>query len=185
MLSRIFDRIKCLFQPRSCPALRESLALLASQVQNINAELKPNGGSSLRDSINRIEQCQKEISIRQLISDQRQRAILSDMNFGVLETDAQGNCVWANRMYTRLTGRSLDELVGKGWINTIAHDERDRVLEDWNSAIEDCREFESTYHVATPDGERIRITARTIKMRGTRGEPLGYIEVVQMADALE
>lgn len=96
-MARYADRVKCMFQPKACPALQSDLSAMMAQINAITAELRPNGGSSLRDSINRIEQCQKEISTRQLISDQRQRAILSDMNFGVLETDASGNCIWANR----------------------------------------------------------------------------------------
>jgi len=67
--------------------LRTDIEALSEQVRFIVCELKPNGGASVRDSLNRIE-------LRQVLQEQRQWAILSDMSVGVFETDAEGEFIY-------------------------------------------------------------------------------------------
>ena len=93
--------------------LKTDLAALSQQMEFVVTELKPNGGASIRDCLNRIE-------LRQLLSDQRQWAVFADMAMGVFETNAAGGFIRVNRKYLRITGRSLEEVKGSGWVNTIA-----------------------------------------------------------------
>jgi len=61
--------------------IKTDIAALTKSVNFVVTELQPNGGASIRDSLNRIE-------LRQVLQEQRQKAILSDMSIGVFETDA-------------------------------------------------------------------------------------------------
>lgn len=148
--------------------LKNDITTLTKQVSFVVTELQPNGGASVRDSLNRIE-------LRQVLQEQRQKAILSDMSIGVFETDNQGQVVWVNRKYLRMTGRTPDEVKGSGWINTIAHRDRERVVLSWETAIEEGREFEDTFLMITPDNERVPVQARTYKMTGQDDHQLGFL----------
>jgi len=53
-----------------------------------------------------------------------------------------------------MTGRAPDEVKGSGWINTIAHRDRERIVLAWNKAVEEEREFEEQFMLITPDDER-------------------------------
>lgn len=148
--------------------IKIDIAALSEQVGFVVTELKPNGGASVRDSLNRIE-------LRQVLQEQRQKAILSDMSVGVFETNNEGEFVWVNRKYLRMTGRAPDEVKGSGWINTIAHRDRDRVVKAWTKAIEEEREFEEEFMMITPDDERCQVQARTYKMSAQDNSPLGFL----------
>lgn len=137
--------------------LKTDLAAMQNQLQFVVDELRPNGGASIRDSLNRIE-------IRQVLHEQRQKAILSDMTVGVFETDVKGNFVWVNRKYLRMTGRAPGEVKGTGWVNTVADRDRERVVNEWNAAIAEQREFEAEFMMLTPDNERLCVHMRTYKM---------------------
>lgn len=148
--------------------IKTDIAALSTQVGLVVQELQPNGGASVRDSLNRIE-------LRQVLQEQRQKAILSDMSVGVFETDTQGEFVWVNRKYLRMTGRAPDEVKGSGWINTIAHRDRERVVLAWNTAIREEREFEEEFTMITPDDDRCEVSARTYKMSGQDDQPIGFL----------
>lgn len=148
--------------------LRTDIEALGKQVAFIVDELLPNGGASFRDSLNRIE-------LRQLLQEQRQWAILSDMALGVFETDQHGEFIRVNRKYLRMTGRAPEEVEGSGWINTVAERDRERVVNAWNEAIAEEREFECSYMLITPDDDRVQVSVRTYKLDGHDGEPLGFL----------
>ena len=151
--------------------IRTDLECVAQQMEFVVNELKPNGGMSIRDSLNRIE-------IRQVLQEQRQKAILSDMSVGVFETDNHGDYIWVNRKYLRMTGRAPSEVNGSGWINTVAERDRERVKAEWDEAIAEGREFESHFMIITPDNGRLEVCIRTYKMVDSNNAPLGFMGMV-------
>lgn len=152
--------------------LNANLGNVNLKVDQLMSEMKPNGGSTMRDALNRME-------TELLTQGQFQRAVVSDAESGVMQLDKEGNCIWANRTFTRMMGRSLDEILGRGWVNTIAPAERDHVLLQWDAAVEEEREFESEYHAQAPSGDRFLISVKTVVLRDRHHRTLGYIKSVR------
>ena len=155
--------------------LRTDVAALTEQVAFIVSELKPNGGQSQRDCLDRIEE-------RQVLYDQRQWAILSDMSVGVFETNKDGEFTKVKRKFLRMTGRTPEEVKGSGWVNTVAMRDRKRVESEWLQAIAEERELETVFLMITPDDERMQVSARTYKMIGQDGRPLGFLGMLAPLD---
>jgi PAS domain S-box-containing protein len=147
--------------------IKTDIGCLAQKLDFIVAELHPNGGASIRDSLNRIE-------LRQVLQEQRQRAILSDMSIGVFETNVAGHCVWANRKYLRITGRTFEEVEGTGWINILAHGDRDRIIKSWDASIKEEREFEEVCDIVSPDGGVTHCRVQSYKM-SDENDTIGYL----------
>src|SRR3990172_4867030 len=78
--------------------LRSSFEIL----EKMHEEFKPNGGTSLRDAVNRIE-------AKLLIEQHARRALSMAMDVGMFETDGQGMCTWVNQYYTDLTGLATED----------------------------------------------------------------------------
>jgi PAS domain S-box-containing protein len=142
------------------------------QLADIIKEIHPNGGTSMKDALGRIERTQ-------LIADQRQKAIISDLDYGTWETNEQGLVIWVNRTLCRMTGRTPNEILGHGWINMIATEDRERVHKEWDESIADAREFELEYNYATPEGERVKVLSRTIKMVSANGATIGFFGIAK------
>jgi PAS domain S-box-containing protein len=124
-----------------------NVAMDASSIHEIiKKELSTNGGSSLKDAINRIES-------RLSIQDGKSRATLSLLDSPIWESDEDGNCVWVNRAYRRITGYDIDSVKDMGWISIIAPDSREAVQEEWINAIRDRRHFSLTYNIITSFGK--------------------------------
>lgn len=104
-----------------------------------------------QDTLNRVE-------LREV-----PKSMLAGLSVGIFETDDEGEYVWVNRKYLRMTGRAADEVKGSGWIDSVALHDLARVVQGWNAAINAKCECEFDYTLVTPD-EKVQVTARTYKM---------------------
>jgi PAS domain S-box-containing protein len=137
------------------------LKILSDKYENILSELKPNGGKSLRDAINRL--------------DARQRAKDNmDIDVGIFETDKTGLYVHVNLQYCHMVGRSIDELRGNGWLNAIDERWRTEIFNEWNNAITGKRIFECQYDIQTTYDKKITVDARAVPVFESNGEIVGY-----------
>lgn len=144
--------------------LEEGIGVLLS-------EMKPNGGSSLKDQINRIEN-------RQLYLDGRSKAMLNEDFNGVFETDEDGRCNWVNRRFIRMTGRSFEELRGHGWHNIIHPEDRERVEKEWDSAIAENRAFMVSYRMIHPDRDPVIVRTTGHRIQAADYSLGGYTVIV-------
>ena len=139
-----------------------------NKVNYITAELKPNGGNSLRDQVNYIKRAVDKI-------DQRQLNFFHFDPHGIVETDAQGNLIWANRAYLDMVKRHPEEVANQGWRNVISEDDRERVVREWNYAVKDCRDFFSRFNIVDSNANPIKVEARCLAMRDDDGKLLGHL----------
>lgn len=149
---------------------------MSTDISFIVSELKINNGSSVKDALNRQEKALERIESNLSLANERQRARMLDTPEMIFETDVGGDCVWVNRTYTRTVQRAMPELYGKGWVNAIASDHRQMVVDGWYEAVAEDREFEMEFDFQTPDGTRVPVQCRSYRMRNQRnGEIIGYL----------
>ena len=144
---------------------------LATRVHQIVDELSPNGGSSLKDAITRIETNQKG----QL---HRERAVLQISPVPMFELNTRGDFVWANRAFLNLCDKDLDELTGRGWENCVEQDLREELSAEVTRTIQGSRDLEFTT-VFTNGHRPVRILANV--MRSDTGVILGWFGTVKMS----
>lgn len=145
-------------------------------MQKIAYELSPNGGSSLKDAIARIEK-------RQIRTEQREKAVLSESFLPMFEADADGHCIWINRAYRTLVGRNNDELLGQGWENILHSDDQERVLQEWKRAVDGKRDFESEYRILNKEKNIIiPINCRSAALRNSSGECIGWLGTLRIIE---
>lgn len=145
------------------------------KVNNIDSELKTNGGSSLRDKVNEILSAVEHL-------EQRQRNSLQFDLHGIFETDAEGRCIWMNRALLELLERQLDEMTGAGWRSIIDEKDRERVTNEWMNSSRDARDFSVRFRIRTVKNGALHIEARVLKMMGHAGQFLGHMGFVFRAD---
>lgn len=166
---RVLKRPVCKF----CEAARRFFTVgnyivdLKGKVDFVYAELRPNSGSSVKDSIKRIED-----NIIVLMN--KNRIILDDYHTGIIETNEKGEITWANATYLELTNRDLRETIGNGWINSVHPEDRNKVYEEWTKAFEQFRNFESSFRVMKQDGSILKVQAHAFPIKGKQ-RIQGYI----------
>jgi len=148
--------------------LRASFEIL----EKMQEEFKPNGGSSLRDAINRIE-------TKLLIEQQARRAMTMAMDVGIFETDGQGMCTWINQYYSDLTGLTNEEAKNLGWVTGIFEDDRERVVEEWESAVKHKRSFKLDFGMVNGrNGEYAKVHCDASPITNIKAEVVGFVGIV-------
>lgn len=145
---------------------------LMAAMQDLRDQLRTNGGTSLRDAVDRIERASN-------LNAARVSALTNFFDVGVFEADMNGGFIYANRKLCELTGYFPDQHLGAGWVMTVHPDDRDRVFEEWRSAAEFKREFMSTFRFQRLDGTSIVVECHSVPMKDHTGKIIGFCGHVQ------
>lgn len=116
-------------------------------VEQIGAEFKPNGGSTIKDALVRLEALMT-------IERERNRAVSTMLPAGMFETDEAGLNTWVSSKYTELTGLTLADAIGWGWAASVHDDDRVRVIAEWTSAFSQERRSIICYRAHVGDSVR-------------------------------
>ena len=157
------------------PSLKSAkrMYLAVEKIERIHSELYTNGGSSLRDAINRIEKSQDLI-------ENRSKSIVMTSKSGYFETNAQGGLVWANKTFVALAARQHESLAGMGWITSLVEDDHERVAGLWRATVADKRDLDcEVQFINTETGEITPVHLRAYVMKDRKGDVLGWIGYAQ------
>lgn len=145
-------------------------------MRKMAAEFRPNGGSSLRDSLNRIEE-------RLSYLHGMKRAAFEFDSLAHFEADADGSCVWVNDEWTDLTGLDRASARGSGWLSGICEEDRARVRDEWASCVSEARNFQMRFRMRNVrDGTVQDVEVLAVMIRKYDGPMLGAVGVVRLAD---
>lgn len=169
---------------RAMLQLRE-LRELKRMANTILTELQPNGGGSMRDAVDKTAKDVAALKIGQSINSARQWAMVAGAREAVIEFDAAGLCVRANRSFLQLTDRDLTEVRGNGWTNAVKYEDRDRVLLEWNQALKYARAFEASFKICDRDGNHVHaVKCTATPITTAEGDLVGYMGRVDSNGAL-
>lgn len=137
------------------------------------AELSPNGGSSIKDAINRIDTRGEVTSARTL-------AIQDTSPIPVYECDPNGSNRYVNHALCELFGLDAAEMRGNGWLEGIEPEDRQSAFEVWHQAVVNNVPYEHEYVVVNQrTGERIKCRTIARAMRNGKGEIIGFHGTVE------
>ena len=110
----------------------------------------------------------------------RRLALLAPV--GIFETDADGNCLFANERWYELAGMSPEQARGRGWLEAVHPDDRERIFREWYGVAREGRDLISECRFVVPGGVRwLQGTARAV--RDASGRITSYIGAVTPIDA--
>lgn len=137
---------------RSISAKLKPYKEIGDKIEYIYKELNTNSGTSIKDQISKIEK--ETIKNTQTINCilYRQRWILDNRPEPIFETDSSGNFTWVNDAFVKLVKRNFDDLMNHKWKIIICENERTKIYEHWDSAIQEKRNFEETVCISSKNG---------------------------------
>lgn len=142
--------------------LYKKIREIYEKINLIVKELTPNGGSSIKDQVNRIEHRLNGL-------DFFQKMHLDMLELPVFMTDGKGSCVWANRACLNMLGRQSSDMMGFGWESIIHQEDRDRVTKEWYDSIREERSFDLQYRYVSSDDSVI-----LVRCKASGGPKTGY-----------
>jgi PAS domain S-box-containing protein len=147
------------------------LAIANRRLKAIVAEFQPNHGSSIRDSLDRIESGVSE-------NKDRIHAIAECGPRATWESNVNGLCTRMSATGLRWLGVQEREILGNGWVAIIWPADRDRVRTEWASSVLDQREFALDYSWCDSRGNEIPVSSHSYPLRDRHGKISGWVGVV-------
>jgi len=86
-------------------------------------------------------------------SEERFRILSEAAPVGIFLTDSQGKCLYTNPRWQSITGMSLEKSLGAGWAAAVHPEDREKVVREWEKAVELGHEFSLEFRFVQPDGE--------------------------------
>lgn len=114
-----------------------------AKIDEIYKEVKPNGGSSIKDGIQRLEDTILSVDEKITIIQETQDAFREDGPVGVFECSVEGENSYVNRTYAKWLGASKSDLMGFGWKNYLASFSlKEDYDNEWKQAFQEGREVQ-------------------------------------------
>ncbi|BAT51339.1 two-component hybrid sensor and regulator [Nostoc sp. NIES-3756] len=132
-------------------------------------------------------------------SEYRYATLAQTAPVGIFRNDASGRCIFVNERACNLIGSPPEDILGEGWIQSLHPDDRQRVVTEWNQAVQQSLPFKTEYRFRHVNNFINWVISQAIPERGTNGEVIGYIgtmtdisdrkrteeELLQLSQALE
>jgi len=135
-------------------------------------ELHPNAGTSLRDAVNRIES-------GMVFTGAKLRASFEQTGVDAFEANQRGEWTAVFGSFADQVGLDDDDLLGSGWVNSLAETTRGSTHSEWEASVRTGRDIRlslTTKHSSSGAIQRHRILARRLVVNGS---PVGFFGVIE------
>lgn len=109
------------------------------------------------------------------VSRARYDALVDFAPVGVFHADARGDGLWANERWRELSGLPLEGVRGRGWVQAIHPDDRERVTRDWFRAVAEGSVFRSEFRFLHANGSVAWVLGQAKAELDTEGRIAGYV----------
>ncbi len=103
------------------------------------------------------------------------RALTEHTPVGVFLSDTAGSCRFVNRRWCELTGLTVDQALGDGWVQALHPDDREQVQLEWAAAAKEERDSVVSYRFRRPDGTVVWIDGYASAFHDAQGALVGWV----------
>lgn len=121
------------------------------------------------------EQKKSEEALKE--NEKKFRLLASFAPVGIYLTDTKGDCTYANPTWLKMTGMTLNEALGTGWVKALHPDDKKTVFANWQKMIDSKGKWNCTYRFITPEGKVTEVYGLASSQHNTSGELTGYIGI--------
>jgi len=149
-------------------------------VEAMHAELKFNGGSSIKDAILRLEKGQSAILYKLEDIEENQKISLNINKVAFWYSDSDGGCTYASPQLEIVLGRGSNDILGNKWLAWIIPEDKERIFDAWRFSIENKFVFDEEYTFKRSDGKHQKVWALAFHKTTSSGHSgtLGKIEPI-------
>ncbi|MEB3215780.1 MAG: PAS domain S-box protein [Nostocales cyanobacterium 94392] len=124
--------------------------------------------------INEAKQTELELQLSQ----RRYQNLAEVCPVGIVNTDADGLCIYLNQHWTEITGLSTEESLGDIWIKVLHPDDREAFVKSWREAVKTKTSFTRDCRCLRPDGKVVWVMSKALPEIDENGEFKGYIATI-------
>ena len=108
-------------------------------------------------------------------SEQRYVSLLAASPVGIIHTDLEGICTYANERYCEIVGVEPAKLIGQLWFQGHTPDNLERINQEFELSLRENRPFQLEYSIQRSDGAEVWVYGQAVVEYDAEGEKIGYI----------
>ncbi len=108
-------------------------------------------------------------------SELRFRTLVECAPIGIYLTDSAGDCTYVNRKWSEMSGMTLEQARGKGWIRGLHPADRESIGEKWYRALASDGRWGFEYRFLAPDQSLTWVFGTAAPIRDENGAVRGYV----------
>ncbi|MCU0536916.1 MAG: PAS domain S-box protein [Hydrococcus sp. Prado102] len=109
------------------------------------------------------------------ISERRIASLAKLSPVGIFRSDRDGSCIYVNDRTCEITGLAPEQSHGMNWVSAIHPDDQERVLSEWQQAVENRLLFRSEYRYLHADGTVRWVIGQAMPEIDEHEQIIGYI----------
>lgn len=110
-------------------------------------------------------------------SEYRFRNLNQQLPVGVFLVDIEGRCQYVNERWCQISGLTAEQAVGMPWMRFVHPDEREQVLRDWRTAVEQESGFAADHRFRGPSGRVAWLSTHIVPLRDRASRIVSYLGV--------
>lgn len=146
------------------------LTQLILDVEVIKKEVLPNGGGSMKDKVNKLNESITKIAT---LSEKKWHLQLDAMQTPIYVHDLNGECIYANDIMAELFQMPKHEFLKNGWISRIKN--KPQAFNNWNESVQKNIPYRDEYELVNDAGKvYAKCTTRSELIKDASDTPLFY-----------
>ena len=146
---------------------------ILDKIDFVKNQFYNNGGSTLRDTVDKLTVVTADTNKAVQAIGARQRAIIQTDSLGMYEVDEKGFVTFVNPAWCDITGLSEDEGMGLGWMSAIPDEDR-AAAQRQRADGSYLQDYTGQYRFRRPaTGEIVNTLVRFKWNRDSAGKPIG------------
>ncbi|MCB1823487.1 MAG: EAL domain-containing protein [Candidatus Competibacteraceae bacterium] len=105
------------------------------------------------------------------------RNLSQQLPVGVFLVDVEGRCQYVNERWCQMSGLTAEQATGLPWMRFVHPDEREQVLRDWRTAVEQESGFAADHRIRGPSGRVAWLGTRIVPLRDRASRIVSYLGV--------
>ncbi|SFF11570.1 PAS domain S-box protein [Flavobacterium xueshanense] len=113
-----------------------------------------------------------------LESQERYHTLTEVSPVGIFRTDVNGLTTYVNPHWRQISGLSLQEALGNGWLKAVHEEDKNSILKGWENATTNQQNSLSEYRFVRQDGSVAWVMGQALPEYNVKNEIVGYIGTI-------
>lgn len=111
------------------------------------------------------------------INEKKYETLTTVAPVGIYYTDSKGQCLFVNEKWSEITGLSISQAKGNGWVNAIYPADKDKVFATWDNFVNNDEPFMLEYRFQSKD-EIKWVLGQALSEEDENGNIIGYVGTI-------
>lgn len=111
-------------------------------------------------------------------SEEKFHILAENSPVGIFQTDAAGVTIYVNPKWCEISGMTMENALGYGWLDSVHEDDREKILSGWKNATHSHESSDAEYRFVRKNGTIAWVIGRAVPKKDAENNIVGYVGTI-------